>query len=339
MLPRASGDRPAKVGMEMTSPPDVEQTWDVAATGDGRTILQALRERFAGLSWSAAKQLVERRRVTINGVACRSEAHRLRTGDRIGCGGQRVAALPGPDDVQLLAVDDAIVFVEKPSGMLSERRVEERGWSPSRKRESPTLDEAVPELLRNRDRLRSTPRVYCVHRLDQEASGVMVFARTPAARESLVRQFREHSMERVYWAVVLGDWSQSKTVSAALVRDRGDGRRGVAGPGQVGERAVTHIRPLKRRGDCTLVECRLETGRTHQIRLHATAEGTLIAGDGKYGLRADGSRCDDRSGAPRLALHARRLTLEHPVTGAAVSGESEWPSDLAAWWSAGFPSK
>ena len=171
-------------------------------------------------------------------------------------------------------------------------------------------------------------RVRPVHRLDRETSGLMVFARTAAAEKHLGQQFRAHSIQRRYVAVVQGV-VESQTIESRLVRDRGDGRRGSTSLPNAGKRAVTHVRPIERLGDYTLIECRLETGRTHQIRIHLAENGHPLCGEKVYGQPLFRPRRADTSGAPRLALCAVELGFVHPVTGEAMQFEMELSPDLA----------
>ena len=122
---------------------------------------------------------------------------------------------------------------------------------------------------------------------------------------------------------------EARTIESRLVRDRGDGRRGSTTLPDVGKRAVTHVRPIERLGDYTLVECRLETGRTHQIRIHLSELGNPLCGDKIYGQPLFQAGRPDTSGAPRLALAAVELGFTHPITGEAMRFESPLPPDLA----------
>src|SRR5262249_37057783 len=124
-------------------------------------------------------------------------------------------------------------------------------------------------------------RVRAVHRLDKETSGLVVFARTGAAERHLGKQFRAHTVERQYLAIVRGR-ARPQRIESWLVRDRSDGRRGSGPKSGAGQRAVTHVRVEEELGDYTLVECRLETGRTHQVRIHLGEAGTPICGDHVY---------------------------------------------------------
>ena len=166
-----------------------------------------------------------------------------------------------------------------------------------------------------------------VHRLDRETSGLMVFARTVPAERSLVQQFRRHSIHRAYVAIVHGA-VEAATIISRLVRDRGDGRRGSTKLPDVGQRSVTHVRPLERLGDYTLVACRLETGRTHQIRIHLAENGHFVCGDKVYCQPLFQKTLEDRSAAPRCALHATELGFTHPISGQRLRFEMPLPADL-----------
>ena len=171
-------------------------------------------------------------------------------------------------------------------------------------------------------------RVIAVHRLDRDTTGLVVFARTPEAERHLGEQFRAHSVERRYLALVRGRASDA-TIESRLVADRGDGRRGSSPTGGDGQRAVTHVRLVETLGDFSLVECRLETGRTHQVRIHLGEAGTPLCGERVYDRPLHGRPHPDGSGIDRPALHAATLGLTHPATGKRLSWSSPLPRDMA----------
>lgn len=312
--------------------------------------MAALRTWLPALSWNEAKKLLGARRVSVNGAMCLDSGRRIREGDVVHVYEHARTPQPTADDVEILYCDPHVVVAVKPALMTTLRHREERNWPSARKNLQPTLDEVLPRLVqqyetrgqrpigpgRGRSRSRATgphgkgrmPRIIPVHRLDRDTSGVMVFARSTAAEQHLVRQFKKHSNERVYRAIVHGH-PEAQTIESRLVRDRGDGLRGSAPAGEEGERAVTHVRPLELLGDYSLIECALETGRTHQIRIHLSERGHLVCGDPLYRKRPGGPPIEDRSGAPRLALHAARLAFDHPVTGERLEFEADLPADLA----------
>jgi 23S rRNA pseudouridine1911/1915/1917 synthase len=166
-----------------------------------------------------------------------------------------------------------------------------------------------------------------VQRLDKETSGLVVFARSVLAERNLGRQFRAHTVTRRYLAVVSGIVLRQR-IESRLVRDRGDGRRGSTAVPALGKEAITHVEPVERLGGYTLLACRLETGRTHQIRIHLAELGHPVCSDKVYCLRTNGTAVVDNSGAPRLALHAAALGFLHPVTNEPMRWEMPLPSDL-----------
>jgi 23S rRNA pseudouridine1911/1915/1917 synthase len=225
--------------------------------------------------------------------------------------------------------DKHLVVVDKPAGLTTMRHAEEAAeFGPRGKRFlPPTLADLLPGLLARRSP-RERTSVRAVHRLDKDTSGLVVFARTVEAERHLGRQFRAHSIERVYCAVVRGHAKDAR-IESRLVRDRGDGRRGSStSPGQ-GQRAITHVRVMEKLGDFTLVECRLETGRTHQVRIHLGEVGTPLCGERIYDRPLHGKPLPDGSSMKRVALHATVLGFDHPATGERMRWTSNLPRDMA----------
>jgi len=192
--------------------------------------------------------------------------------------------------------------------------------------------------IHNAKKLPPELQVLAVHRLDRDTSGLMLFARTRAAEQKLMAMFRRHTIQRDYFAVCLGT-VQPQTIKSLLVRDRGDGIRGSI-PDDADEelkagaqQAITHVvsaEPICD-GQYSLIRCRLETGRTHQIRIHLSEAGHMLCGDKVYNTTTEGQKVRDQSGAPRHALHSDRLTFTHPFTGLHTQFEMPLPRDLAAW--------
>jgi len=225
-----------------------------------------------------------------------------------------------------------VVVVDKPPGVTTTRHHEERSWPARRRQAQPTLEELVPEAIQRRLAARGGPRkrrpapVRAVHRIDRETSGLVAFARTVPAARILAEQFRLHTTRRRYLALVVGR-AGSGTMRSRLVRDRGDGRRGSADD-EDGKLAVTHVAPVEHFGDAyTLVECRLETGRTHQIRIHMAESGHPVCGERVYFPTRRGV-AKDESKAPRVMLHAAELGFVHPETGDELRFESPLPADM-----------
>jgi 23S rRNA pseudouridine1911/1915/1917 synthase len=283
-----------------------------------------------GQSWKQVRQVVAGRRVNVNGELCLDPARRLKEGDAVELL-DRPAKLPEAftADLVIRHLDGHVVVVEKPSGINTVRHPSEIEW-PARRRElSPTLEDLLRAAVAKRvDRPgRSLSPLRKVHRLDKLTSGLVVFARSAVAERELGRQFKAHTVDRQYRAVVRGR-PKPGTVRTWLVADRGDGRRGSSRVEGIGKLAITHLVAVEPIGEFSLISCRLETGRTHQIRIHLAEMGHPVCGDPVYHLRPDGSVVPDDSGAPRLALHAEVLGFDHPKTGQRLRWEMPPPSDL-----------
>lgn len=170
-----------------------------------------------------------------------------------------------------------------------------------------------------------------VHRIDKDTSGLLVVAKSDAAHEGLAAQFADHSIERAYLAIVAGHpMPPSGTVRGAIARSSHDRKKMALVEAGRGKHAVTHYRTLERLAGAALVECRLETGRTHQVRVHMASIGHALLGDPVYGRTPPRIRpLLNQLHFHRQALHAAVLGFVHPVTGAAVRLESALPADMA----------
>jgi 23S rRNA pseudouridine1911/1915/1917 synthase len=238
-----------------------------------------------------------------------------------------------PEATIIRYLDEHLVVVEKPSGLATVRHPAERAWPQRRKDLHPTLEEVIPGLIAQREghpRKGRLPRLRVVQRLDKETSGLVVFARTVAAERVLGKQFHGHTVIRRYLAIVPGKVAPQR-IATRLVRDRGDRRRGSTSQPNIGKEAVTHLEVVERLPGYTLMACRLETGRTHQIRIHLAELGHPICGEKVYNREPGGEPKPDPSEAPRLALHAAELGLVHPVSGDPMHWTMPLPADLAAF--------
>ena len=297
----------------------------------GATLAAVLRSHLAGQSWKQVRQLVEARHAKVNGELCLDPARRLKEGETV-----ELLARPAPKPRQAEAIavrhlDEHVVVVEKPSGLATVRHPLERDWTERRRALAPTLEDLVPPIIaRQEGRKAKGPRLRVVHRLDKETSGLVVFARTVPAERGLGKQFHAHTVVRRYLAVVPGS-VPPRRIDFRLVRDRGDGRRGVTENPDDGKEAVTHVEVAERLPGYTLLSCRLETGRTHQIRIHLAALGHPVCGDKVYCHLLAGGVRPDHSGAPRLALHAVELGFRHPATREPVHWSMPLPPDLEAF--------
>jgi 23S rRNA pseudouridine1911/1915/1917 synthase len=222
------------------------------------------------------------------------------------------------EDIALDVVfeDDALLVVNKPPGLVVH---------PASGNWQGTLLNA---LLHRVPALQGLPRAGIVHRLDKDTSGLMVVARTLAAQTALVRALQAHSVHREYLALAEGATPESGTVDAPVGRH--PRQRVKMAVVSAGKPARTHYRALERFAAHTLLECRLETGRTHQIRVHMQSLGHPLAGDAVYGGHTRLERHGRSLAFPRQMLHARKLALVHPQSGAALAWEAPPPADFEA---------
>ncbi|HEY6930444.1 MAG TPA: RluA family pseudouridine synthase [Thermoanaerobaculia bacterium] len=273
----------------------------------------AVARRFA-LSRRAARDAVRAGRIDLAGTPCDEPGREVDDEAELSFHPGRPERRRVRTRLTVLVEDPDFLIVDKPAGLLS---------VPTAERERETLLSRVLDYLHHRYARR--PIAFVVHRLDRDTSGALVFARNREALHYLQRLFHAHDIEREYVAIVEGTLARDGSLDADLVRDGGDRRRGIARPGEDGLRAVTHYRVLERLGGATLVSVKLETGRTHQIRVHFSAARHPVLGDAVYRRR---DLPPPRVDPPRQMLHARRLGFAHPRTGQPVRAESPLPEDF-----------
>jgi 23S rRNA pseudouridine1911/1915/1917 synthase len=286
------------------------------------TLAARVRE-LSGVSWSRARTLCEQGRVTVDGERWTDPAARVLADSTVVVDAHGPKLDRGPLAKEaLVAVDRDFVVVDKPPGLLAV--ADEPG-------NTDTLLEHTRSLLRRRGEGGRDTGLAVVHRLDRDTSGLMVFARTPQAQRALAAQFRAHDLDRIYHGIAHGS-VEAATLETDLLPDRGDGLRGSHGhyrraegaPPPEARHAVTHVRPLEALRGATLVECRLETGRQHQIRIHLAERGHPLLGERVYIRDYAGPKIE----APRTMLHARTLGFAHPRGGQRVSFECQPPEDF-----------
>jgi 23S rRNA pseudouridine1911/1915/1917 synthase len=286
------------------------------------TLAAALRAALPGASWGDLRRLCASGKVTVDGATTVDHAHRLRGGEqiawRLAAPDPRRAARPA---VRLVHEDPHLVVIDKPQGISS---------VPYERRETGTALDLVREAWRRQGRRATATPLYTVHRLDKDTSGLLCFAKTKLGERGLHRIFKQHLASRSYLAVAHGQVSPGR-ISSYIVPDRGDGLRGSPrrGARSQGQLAITNVLVEEPLAAATLCRVRLETGRTHQIRIHLAERGHPLVGETVY-IR-DYLR-DGRTPlpSPRLLLHATSLAFEHPVTSAALSFDSPLPDDYTA---------
>jgi 23S rRNA pseudouridine1911/1915/1917 synthase len=286
----------------------------------GLRLDQALARLFPDYSRSRLQSWVKSARVTVDGVPAQPR-------DKV-WGGERIALRPDADadetqdlaqniPLNIVFEDHALLVIDKPAGLVVH---------PGSGNRSGTMMNA---LLHHAPALARLPRAGIVHRLDKDTSGLMVVAKTLVAQTALVRQMQARSVKREYLALVWGELDRPYTINVPIGRH--PTQRVKMATTESGKEAVTHVSVEERFPYCTLVRCRLETGRTHQIRVHMTHIGHPLIGDAVY--QRGTQKCSAQlrellNGFPRQALHATRLALDHPVTGERMQFDSPLPDDM-----------
>ena len=304
------------------SSPRIRLEARVPAAAAGRRLDQVLAGLFPAYSRTRLKTWVEQGSVRVDG-AVRRARDRLAGGEQVTVDAMReVEARAQAQAIALDIVheDAAIIVVDKPAGLVVH---------PGAGNPQGTLQNA---LLAHDGQLASLPRAGIVHRLDKDTSGLLVVARTLEAHTELVRMLGAREVHREYEAVCCGVMTGGGRIEAPIGRHRADRlRMAVRGDGRG---SVTHYRVLARFRAHTHVRVTLETGRTHQIRVHLAHIGYPIVGDATYGRRLAIPRGATARleaalrGLRRQALHAARLAFAHPASGAAVQFESPLPADM-----------
>jgi 23S rRNA pseudouridine1911/1915/1917 synthase len=279
--------------------------------GEQRPLDRALRELHAGASWSVIRRAVTTGKVSIDDEVVHDPRTHVEAGQLVRiC----MTAPRGPQrhrlaDDAILVVDSQIVVVRKPAGI---NTVPHEG----------TTETNLQRLVAQRIGRRGQPApLIVVQRLDRETSGLLVFARTPAAQEHLKEQFGRRTVTRAYLALAAGHVKRA-THRTLLVHERDGHGHSVRDPRR-GKLAITHVEPVERLPGATLVTCRLETGRTHQIRIHLSEAGHPVLGDTMYT-----DRRISPPEAPRLMLHAATLGFDHPLRDERIELESPPPPDM-----------
>jgi 23S rRNA pseudouridine1911/1915/1917 synthase len=318
---------------------------------------RAIRGLFR-VSWGKARAWIAAGKVRVGGEVVTTETARAAAGvelvvdERARAAARGTTSAHGPPyaggrkgsaaSVQVVHADPHVVVVAKPAG-ISTVPYEGSASAMESAREGvreDTLEARVRAWIEAQGgrRRAGRPNLGVVHRLDKETTGLIVFTRTWLAKQSLSSQFRQHTVHRRYLAIAHGDIPR-KTIRTFLLADRGDGLRGSARhrarenapaaarsmpPLHAGREAITHVEPVQALRGATLVACRLETGRTHQIRIHLSETGHPLVGERVYVRGYAGPLIE----APRLMLHAAELGFVHPATGRPMQWELPLPDDM-----------
>jgi 23S rRNA pseudouridine1911/1915/1917 synthase len=298
----------------------------VPLSAAGRRFDQALAEMFPDYSRSRLSGWIKAGAVSLDGVPA-APRHLLRGGERVTIEAElaiEVHLEAEPIALDVVYQDEHLLVLNKPAGLVVHPGAGNAGGT------------VLNALLHYDPKLAELPRGGIVHRLDKDTSGLMVVARTLPAHATLVEMLSRHAVERLYEAVVMGTMVAGGTVDAPIGRHIGDRLRQAVRDEDDGRHAVTHYRLRERFRAHSLLQCQLETGRTHQIRVHMAHIGHALVGDPLYGggLRlpkgATPALVEALRGFRRQALHAERLAFEHPISGEPMQFEVPRPADQDA---------
>lgn len=297
------------------------QTLRVPLEQAGSRLDQVLAVLLPDYSRSRLAALAKTGMVTVEGQVLAPKA-RLKGNERLQVilqpREEECAFLPEPITLNIIYEDDAVIVIDKPAGLVVH---------PAAGNWSGTL---LNGLLHHVPTASSLPRAGIVHRLDKDTTGVMVVAKTETAQLNLVRQLQARTVKRDYYALVQGQMPGDGSIEKPLGRHpRHRTKMTVVEAG--GKPALTHYRVLERFRFHTLLECRLQTGRTHQIRVHMQSIGFSLEGDTTYGAtlaKAEPLQRQYMKRFGRQALHAHRLAFAHPVSGDVVCFDAPLPEDM-----------
>jgi 23S rRNA pseudouridine1911/1915/1917 synthase len=286
----------------------------------GKTLAAILREHMPERSWQNVRALCASGKVTVDGRIEVDPAFRLAGGEPVAWDmarpdPRRRALRPG---FRIVFEDGHLIVIEKPEGVST---------VPFERKETGTALDLVRDAWRRNGKRATTTPLYVVHRIDKDTSGLVCFAKTKLAERGLHRVFKNHLADREYLAVAQGTVREGR-IESRLVDNRGDGLRGsTRRPGE-GQHAITNVEVVERFSSATLCRVRLQTGRTHQIRIHLAEQGNPLVGETVYIrdlLRKGGKPIKSK----RLLLHAATLGFEHPVTGERLHFVADAPPELS----------
>lgn len=318
--------------MTLTSQLHKSQTYEIRVDGDatGRRADAFLAAALPELSRSRIKQLIVDGLVACDDAAFGDASAKVRTGQTFTVTVPAAAdADPEPQHMDLVVVyeDADVIVIDKPAGLV----VHPAPGNPDQTLVNALLAHCGDSL----SGIGGVRRPGIVHRIDKDTSGLIIAAKNDEAHQSLSAQFAEHSIDRAYEAVVWGNPAPpAGTIDQPVGRSQAD-RKKMSVRKSGGKEAVTHYRTLRRFGLlASLVECRLETGRTHQIRVHMRHIGHPLVGDPTYSrarrrvIGVGTETVSTVSAFPRQALHAKLIGFTHPATGERLSFESILPNDI-----------
>lgn len=306
----------------MSSENRITGHYNVPPELSGKRLDQAAAELISEHSRSRLQSWIKNGSLLVNGKPCKPR-DKVMMGDELALDAEPEAQVTWqaePITLDIVYEDEHLLVINKPAGLVVH---------PAAGHADGTL---VNALLNHAPEVENLPRAGIVHRLDKDTSGIMVVARSLVAHTSLVEQLQSRTMGREYEAVVVGSLTGGATIDEPIGRHPQDRKRMAVVPS--GKPAVTHYRLIERFAAHTHIHCKLESGRTHQIRVHLTHVRHPLVGDPVYGgrLRLPKGTTEELrevlAAFTRQALHARKLTLEHPETGETLSWEVPLPDDM-----------
>ena len=299
----------------------------VATRDQGRRLDQFLSEADLNLSRSHAKNLIQKHHILLNQKPTKPSAH-LKAGDMISGNlpmPESFSLKPEPLPLTILYEDPSIIVIDKPSGMVVH---------PAYGNPSGTLVNALLYHCKDLAGINGVLRPGIVHRLDKDTSGVMVVAKDDEAFHHLTKQFRNRTVEKVYWAIVYGKFDQNEGLIDSAIGRHPSERKRMSTRTKRGRVAITRWKKAEEFDNCTFLEIFPQTGRTHQIRVHLSSIGYPLLGDPLYGRKGRPGTIHDPvlkecvKRMNRQALHARQLKFDHPRTGERVQFVSPIPQDI-----------
>ncbi|MEM7562962.1 MAG: 23S rRNA pseudouridine(1911/1915/1917) synthase RluD [Pseudomonadota bacterium] len=301
----------------------IQQRFEIESPHTGGRLDQALQQLLPDYSRSRIQQWIQQGFVSLNQTSCQKPRQKVYHGDLIDLDVPEQASIsdkPQPIEFQVLFQDEHLFVINKPANLVVH---------PAAGHQDGTL---VNGLLALDGRLDQLPRAGIVHRLDKDTTGVMVVARTLSAHHYLVERLQSRAVKREYVAVVHGVVTAGRTIETGIGRHPQNRKKMSVQTN--GKPAVTHFQVAKKFKHFSLIDVQLETGRTHQIRVHMTHINYPLVGDMQYGGRRrvpggiDSVLVDTLDSFRRQALHARRLSFTHPHSGDPISFEAPLPDDF-----------
>lgn len=313
--------QPGRRRKAMTEAKLTNGTRDEFSAPAGKTLAAALRQHMPKRSWQSVREICASGKVTVDGKRVLEPAFRLAGDERIVCDmgrpdPRRRQTAPG---FRIVYEDGHLLVIEKPEGVST---------VPYERKETGSALDLIRQAWRTQGKSATATPLYVVHRIDKDTSGLVCFAKTKLAERGLHRIFKHHLAEREYLAVAHGQVHAGR-IESRLIENRGDGLRGSARRFGDGQHAVTMVEVAERLKGATLCRVRLETGRTHQIRIHLAEKGHPLVGETVY-IRDFLRHGKKPIASKRLLLHAATLGFDHPITGKHLHFESAPPPELLA---------